>query len=453
MRTSSCLALACLAVLSGGAGAQTFTYTDFSSVAGLNFVGKSRQVGNVLEVMDNVAIAAPLTNGDNRGAAWYAAPVCVAGGFDTTFTYRMRLPSTTGGADGLAFVIQNDMVASAAPITAGSGLPVDGIGNTALGRHAAAGGYGNFATSVAGETVDNSVAIELDTFSNASPWGDPDGNHISIHTGGSGDNGTHESFSIGRANSAAVGGDLNLSNTVRTVRVVYTPGTPGTLEVYWEGALKISAPYDFTTGGTYIDAPGGPVGGLTLIGGTSAYVGFTAGAGTAREFREVLSWTWSSPCAPAPTPFCFGDGSATACPCGNSGASGNGCANSVNAAGGNLSASGTASLAGDTLVLGGSGMPDSSALYFQGTNQMNGGLGALFGDGLRCAGGTIIRLGTKTNVGGASQYPDTGDASVSVRGLVTAPGTRTYQVWYRNAAAFCTPSTFNLTNGVEVTWN
>jgi hypothetical protein len=27
-----------------------------------------------------------------------------------------------------------------------------------------------------------------------------------------------------------------------------------------------------------------------------------------------------------------------------------------------------------------------------------------------------------------------------------------YQVWYRNASAFCTPATFNLTNGLRVTW-
>ena len=29
---------------------------------------------------------------------------------------------------------------------------------------------------------------------------------------------------------------------------------------------------------------------------------------------------------------------------------------------------------------------------------------------------------------------------------------RYYQVWYRNAAAFCTPSTFNTSNGYAVTW-
>jgi hypothetical protein len=97
-------------------------------------------------------------------------------------------------------------------------------------------------------------------------------------------------------------------------------------------------------------------------------------------------------------------------------------------------------------------MPNSSALYFQGTTQQNGGLGSLFGDGLRCAGGSVIRLGTKTNVGGQSQYPVGGDLSVSVRGNVVAPGTRTYQCWYRNAAAFCTASTFNLSNGMSIAW-
>jgi hypothetical protein len=163
--------------------------------------------------------------------------------------------------------------------------------------------------------------------------------------------------------------------------------------------------------------------------------------------------TWAGNTAPPQsTPFCFGDGTGTACPCANSGAAGNGCASSINANGANLTTSGSPSLANDTLVLLGSGMPDSSALYFQGTLQAGGGLGVAFGDGLRCAAGTIVRLKTVTNVGGASQYPQAGDPSVSVKGMVAAPGIRTYQVWYRNAAAFCTTSTFNLTNGVEVNW-
>ena len=96
---------------------------------------------------------------------------------------------------------------------------------------------------------------------------------------------------------------------------------------------------------------------------------------------------------------------------------------------------------------------DSSALYFQGTGQIAGGAGSVFGDGLRCAGGAVLRLGTKFNVAGTSRYPVVGEQPVSVRGAVAAGDTRTYQTWYRNAADFCTTSTFNLTNGVEVTWS
>jgi hypothetical protein len=151
--------------------------------------------------------------------------------------------------------------------------------------------------------------------------------------------------------------------------------------------------------------------------------------------------------------YCFGDGTGTACPCGNSSPVGAmaGCQSSLGV-GGRLDSSGVASLSADTLALIGSQMPDSSVLYFQGTAQPGGGLGAMFGDGLRCVSGTVVRLKTLTNSGGMSQYPDAGSPSVSVRGMVLAPGVRNYQAWYRNAAAFCTVSTFNLTNGVQITW-
>ncbi len=150
--------------------------------------------------------------------------------------------------------------------------------------------------------------------------------------------------------------------------------------------------------------------------------------------------------------YCFGDGTGTACPCANAGASGNGCASSVNALGANLAVSGVASVAVDSLALTGTGMPDSSALYFQGTTQTGGGSGTVFGDGLRCAGGATVRLATKTNAAGTSTYPVAGNVLISVRGGVAAGDVRTYQCWYRNAAAFCSPSTFNLTNGLQVTW-
>jgi hypothetical protein len=97
-------------------------------------------------------------------------------------------------------------------------------------------------------------------------------------------------------------------------------------------------------------------------------------------------------------------------------------------------------------------MPNASALYFQGISQQSSGLGSVFGDGLRCAGGVIVRLGTEFNAGGSSQYPGAGDPTLSIRGGIGLPGGRTYQVWYRNAVTFCTSATFNLTNGLQVQW-
>jgi hypothetical protein len=148
--------------------------------------------------------------------------------------------------------------------------------------------------------------------------------------------------------------------------------------------------------------------------------------------------------------YCFG----TSCPCGNVGASGHGCANSVNAAGAMLQGSGVASLSNDAVVLAGSGMPlTAPALFFQGNVQSGAGLGVPFGDGLKCASGSLVRLGIKTCAGGASSYPGAGDTPISVRGSVVSSGTRTYQVWYRDNATFCTTLRFNLTNGWQIYWS
>jgi hypothetical protein len=176
--------------------------------------------------------------------------------------------------------------------------------------------------------------------------------------------------------------------------------------------------------------------------------GFTAGPGSPHWDGLVMKLSRTA------VEYCFGDGSSTPCPCANASAAEQhaGCANSLGL-GARLVDKGTSSLAADTLVLEGSQMSSGDALYFQGTSSMSGGAGELFGDGLRCVGGTVIRLGSSTNVAGASQFPDVGDPSVSVRGLVTTPGSRrTYQTWYRDTSVFCTPANFNFSNGLLITW-
>jgi acetyl esterase/lipase len=175
------------------------------------------------------------------------------------------------------------------------------------------------------------------------------------------------------------------------------------------------------------------------------------GSTTDAQARAFLLHAFFGGVTPVGSPFCFGDNSGTACPCGNSSTGYVGC-NSSLAIGGRLRASGEPSITADSLVLDGAQMPNSSALYFQGTSTQTEGAGVAFGDGLRCVTGTIVRLGTKVNLAGASQYPAAGDAPVSVSGGDAAGVTRYFQVWYRNPVGFCTAATFNLTNGVAVTF-
>lgn len=150
--------------------------------------------------------------------------------------------------------------------------------------------------------------------------------------------------------------------------------------------------------------------------------------------------------------YCYGDGSGTACPCGNAGAPGNGCASFINGAGANLTGIGKPSLGSDAVVLAATGVPNGPGLFFQGTQRTNGGAGAVFGDGLICASGVITRLKVVVAVNSESRVPEASDPPLSVMGGITAPGTFVYQTWYREASLFCTSATFNLTNGYAVSW-
>jgi hypothetical protein len=97
-------------------------------------------------------------------------------------------------------------------------------------------------------------------------------------------------------------------------------------------------------------------------------------------------------------------------------------------------------------------LPDGIALFVQGTSRENGGSGTVYGDGLRCVGGSLRSVAAVPSARGSCSYPRSGNPSVSHRGQVETPGTRTYQLLYRDNARFCTPATFNLSNGIEIVW-
>ena len=147
--------------------------------------------------------------------------------------------------------------------------------------------------------------------------------------------------------------------------------------------------------------------------------------------------------------YCAGDSTASPCPCGNPGQPGAGCANSTGS-GATLAGGGGTSASADALTFTGSNLiPSQPALLFAGANVVNGGAGSSFGDGLRCAGGSVVRLGVVT--------PGAGGAATWGPGLVSAGGfsagqTRHFQGWYRDPAGSPCGTGFNLTQGVSVTF-
>lgn len=163
-------------------------------------------------------------------------------------------------------------------------------------------------------------------------------------------------------------------------------------------------------------------------------------------------------CRSAGILVCAGDGSGTPCPCQNSSPSSPhaGCLNSVGI-GASLSATGLARVSADSLTLHARGMPAEALVVFcQATELANNGAGFAVGDGLSCLGGECVRLGTRQCAAGSTALGAEieGDPSLSIRGLVPlVGGERHYQVWYRNAASFCTPATFNLSDAVSIPWS
>jgi hypothetical protein len=160
-------------------------------------------------------------------------------------------------------------------------------------------------------------------------------------------------------------------------------------------------------------------------------------------------------CQGAATPFCFGNGAggSVPCPC-SPGGPGNGCPNSYNAAGANLSSTGLPSRIADSLTLLGSGMPPVvTVLFLQGSSSVSG---FVFGDGVRCTSGTTIRLGYRTTSStGSAQLPEPGGVPIHTLGVIPTAGavTRYYQNYYRDSDEnFCTVNRFNFSNAIGLVW-
>jgi hypothetical protein len=141
-------------------------------------------------------------------------------------------------------------------------------------------------------------------------------------------------------------------------------------------------------------------------------------------------------------------------PCqGAPGAAGHGCASSINSDGARLV--GTGLPATDSVVLTQSGLVLAPlTIFLQG--DANLAAGVQFGDGVRCAGGNLLRLYTKNAVNGVVSAPEAGDPSIKTQSAtlgdtIPAGATRYYQVYFRDPGSV-SGLNFNVGNAARITW-
>ncbi len=176
------------------------------------------------------------------GSTWHAEQQAVGAGFETRFSFRVRAPDPTRGADGFAFVIQT-------------------AGTDAIGRGGSGLGYAD---------IPRSLAVEFDTFGGGVGF-----DHIAVHTRGVDANSSGVGATLGVAEAATL-----RDGALHDVRVVYEPGT---LRIYYDDLAQPALEVDVD-----LQARG-------ILDAGQAWVGFTAATGGIMESHEIHAWSFGAP--------------------------------------------------------------------------------------------------------------------------------------------------------------
>ena len=249
-----------LALAAASAHATTVTYSDFSSTAGLQLNGDASTTttgdGTVLRLT-------PATTGQG-GSTFTTSQVALGAGasFSSTFQFRFTSAGGIDPADGIAFMLQtvNNNVGGT-----GGGIGVQGI--------------------------NNSVAIEFDTFNNGSNDLN-NSNHVAVDINGHVNDGTSFSNQFGANPYGVATCDFGsghtqtgcLSNGDLWTAFINYDGTSKLLSVSVKDAANA---VDDVIINASIDIP-------SIIGSTSAFIGFTAATGSGFENHDIVNWQFSN---------------------------------------------------------------------------------------------------------------------------------------------------------------
>jgi len=153
---------------------------------------------------------------------------------------------------------------------------------------------------------------------------------------------------------------------------------------------------------------------------------------------------------PGTASFCDdADGSLASCPCANPGHPDAGCEISQGTGGVQLNVVVQETSPANRVTVSGSGFPAASApaaIVIRAAS-LDPAAPVVFGDGLRCVGVPLVRLGASFAAGGTSVH-------TFGHGVMAGSGTFYYQLWFRNTPImYCDPAAaFNLSNGRTLVW-
>jgi hypothetical protein len=255
--TDSPVAVANYEIASAGTPLINFPngFAAASNLVTVNGIAKFN--GSALQLTDTGVLEA--------GSAWYAVPVNVS-----SFTSNFTLQLSSAAANGMTFTIQNQPPAS----SDSSILYVSG-GPHAIGNNQSGLGYSGSTGGVGGQNAGllSSAAVIFDLYNGS---GDLTGLYTNgaMPTGSSVDM-TSSGLSLHSGNPLNV--TLNYDGTTLTQTVTDTK-TKATFSKSW--AINIP----------------------TIVGGSTAYVGFTGATGGLTAVQQVSSWTYATSSGQTTTP-------------------------------------------------------------------------------------------------------------------------------------------------------
>jgi hypothetical protein len=240
-----------LGLAAAGDAPQTpFDFPDFASHQNLNIAGNAHYSGSILRLTDATQ--------QRAGGVWYVNKEPVANGFDTTFRFKLTDQGGLGnGADGLAFVLQNN-------------------GPSALAGRGSAGGWGlgDGQRNHNSPGIPRAIAIFFDTHRNDEDH-DPSDNYIGIFTNGGPRDMRWPPHRLAYTRHLFV---VLKDGNVHTARILYRRPV---LSVYLDDLSKpvLVSSVDIS---------------LVADRAGSAWVGFTASTGSGYENHDLLSWSFNT---------------------------------------------------------------------------------------------------------------------------------------------------------------